>query len=277
MNSQTFAGIPSPRVSVVMGVHRADPFIGAAVDSILHQTFVDFEFLIVVDAGSPEIRDYISERYPDDARIRLLEAPSLGGLALALNMGIAHARGEYIARMDADDISHPDRLQEQVSYLDANSAVAVVGCRVQLIDSNSETVNRKFPFYESDRQIRRVLPFKNPMAHPALLLRRSAIYAVRGYMYAHAGEDHEMLLRMARDPGCKLHNLDKLLFCYRRHDQQGTHPYRIKAMSSERSGVLFTEFLRTYSPRYLLAIFLIQPWLSRIRMAVRNLRTGSKE
>src|SRR5216683_1744795 len=111
MTTQPFSSSDIPRVTVIMAVNRADEYLRSAVESILDQTFQEFDFLIIVDAGCRDLKDEVVRLGAGDRRIKILEAPSLGGLAFALNMGIAEARGEYIARMDGDDVSRPNRLK----------------------------------------------------------------------------------------------------------------------------------------------------------------------
>ncbi|HET6215394.1 MAG TPA: glycosyltransferase [Acidobacteriaceae bacterium] len=278
MTTQPFSSKDIPRVTVIMAVNRVDEYLRPAIESILQQTFHEFDFLIIVDAACRPLKEEVNRIGAGDRRIRILEAPSLGGLAFALNMGIAEARGEYIARMDGDDVSRPDRLQEQVGYMDAHQEVAVLGCRVQLINAKSEKVNRQYPYFQSDKAIRRVLPFRNPLPHPALMFRKSALYSVHGYKYGHTSEDHEMFIRMARNPEIKFCNMDKLLFDYRRHDRQGTRlGPRTRVCYVEISGFLFVEFLSTHSPKYLLGMFIIHPWVRQIRMIIRKCMEGSTD
>lgn len=275
MKEEVRPGSKAPRVSVVMGIAREEPYLRAAIDSILTQTFQDFEFLIVLDEGVSHLEDQLAGIHSGDNRIRILRAPSLGGLAFALNMGIGQARGEYIARMDGDDVSQPDRLLEQVRYMDENRDIAVLGCRVQLIGANSEEVKREIPYYKTDTEIRRALPLRNPLVHPALMFRKSALYAVQGYKYGNSAEDYEMFIRMARDSQCKFHNLDKRLFAYRRHDQQGTGPYRVKSNYWDKAGFLVTELLRTRSLKYIGGIVMTHPLVYRMRLLCRRWIKGS--
>jgi glycosyltransferase involved in cell wall biosynthesis len=278
MTTQPFSNSEIPRVTVIMAVNRVDEYLKPAVESILQQTFREFDFLIIVDAACRHRQEELRRLGAGDRRIRILEAPSLGGLAFALNMGVAEARGEYIARMDGDDISRPDRLEEQVRYMDEHRDVAVLGCRVQLINAQSEKVSRQYPYFQSDKEIRRVLPFRNPLPHPALMFRKSALFAVHGYKYGHASEDHEMFIRMARDREIKFCNMDKLLFDYRRHDMQGTRlGARARVCYVEISGFLFVEFLSTHSPKYLFGMFVIHPWVRRMRMVIRKCLEGSTD
>lgn len=276
----TQPSLPSepPRVTVVMAVNRIDGYFGPAVQSVLQQTFPHFELLIMVDAACREQYQQIARMTGHDSRVRVIEAPSLGGLAFALNLGIAQAQGEYIARMDGDDLSHPQRLEEQVRFLEAHPEVTVLGCRVQLIDARSEKVNRRYPFFSSDREIRRVLPFRNPLPHPALMFRRSALFAVGGYKHGHSSEDHEMFIRMARDKTIRFHNLDQCLFDYRRHDAQGTRlGPRTRICFVEISGFLFSEFLRTHSPKYLFGMLIIHPGVRAARMQLRKWMHGATD
>jgi glycosyltransferase involved in cell wall biosynthesis len=254
-----------------MAIYRVDAYLSAAIQSILQQTFSDFELLIVLDTRSHDMRDTILSLCVGDSRVKLLESPPLGGLALALNLGIAAARGEYVARMDGDDICLPDRLATQVRYMDDHPDVAVLGCKIQMIDEDGTKVARPYPFYETDRQIRDVLPLRNPMPHPALMYRKSVLLAIGGYKYAHSGEDWELFIRIARDKNRKFHNLDRVLFEYRRHAAQGTRPDLMRAVFLEAAAFLFSEFLRTGSPKYLLGMLLKFPPLLKTRNALRKL------
>jgi glycosyltransferase involved in cell wall biosynthesis len=214
--------------------------------------------------------DRILELGNGDKRIKILIARLGGGLAFSLNLGINEARGEYVARMDGDDISRPDRLQIQVQYMDENPDVAVLGCGEQFIDANSENIKRKVASYQSSEQIRRMLPYKNTLPHPALVFRKSALLEVHGYQYGHYSEDHEMFIRMARNPAVKFHNLKNVLYEYRRHASQITHPDNMKKAYAEISGFLFTEFLFTHSPKYIFGMFVVHPWVRKTRLALRK-------
>lgn len=264
-----------PRVSVVMALNRIDSYLEPAVRSILAQTFNDFEFLIIVDAGCGGVNAELPAVCRHDPRIRIIEAPSIGGFVYALNTGIAEAKGEFVARMDGDDISKPDRLMEQVAYLDDHKDVGVLGCRAQLIDSHSQILVRQYPYFQSNEDIRRVLPYRNPLLHPALMFRKETLFSVGGYRYGHTSEDHEMFIRMSRNSKIKFHNLDKVLYEYRRHDSQATRPERIRVSYFEISGFLFTEFLMTHSPKYLFGMLVVHPWARKTRMLFRRMRYGT--
>ncbi|MDQ2833583.1 MAG: glycosyltransferase [Acidobacteriota bacterium] len=262
MHDESNAG---PRLSVVMAIDRMDAYLQPAIQSVLAQSFQDFEFLIVVNERLREQHPEILRLCGHDPRVILLEAPALGGLALALNLGVAHSRSQYIARMDGDDISLPERFAQQVTYLDAHPDVMVLGCRVQLIGTEGKPLALSLPFYETDAQIRRQLPVRSPLQHPALLLRRSAVYAVGGYMFGRGVEDWELYLRMARLPGLRFHNLNELLFLYRRHPAQATASGRIRSNYLDIAAFLFSEMLATRSPAYAFGILFKHPLLSVTR------------
>ena len=259
-------------VTVLLPCHRADDYLRIAIDSILQQSLRGLELLLITDARLRGQEEAVLRLTQGDPRVRLVPSLLVGGLAAGLNLGVSEAQGEYIARMDGDDISLPQRLATQADYLDAHPDIAVVGCRLEMMDEHGTPLKRRYPFYETDREIRAVLPLRNPMPHPGLMFRRETLLAVGGYKYAHSAEDWELFLRIARDKTRKLHNLNQVLVRYRRHAAQITRPELTSAVFYETSGFLFTELLRTGSPKYLLAILIKMPWVVRSRLALRRLR-----
>ena len=161
----------APRVSVVMAVYDGEPFLRAALDSVLAQTFRDFE-LIVVDDGSTDGSAAIV-RAIADPRVRLLSNERNLGLAPSLNRGVNDARGEFVARLDADDVAMPDRLARQVAFLDANPDVGMTGSwYVELADDGSETP-RELPVDHWD--LRWHLCLYSPFVHSAVTWRRALV------------------------------------------------------------------------------------------------------
>ena len=119
-----------PRVSVVMPVRNAAPYVGIAVRSILRQSLTDFELIVVDDASSDDTLARIEDAAADDPRVRVLSAQGTG-LGAALNRGWRAARAPLVARMDGDDAAHRDRLRRQVTFLEDDLSVGVVACRVR--------------------------------------------------------------------------------------------------------------------------------------------------
>ena len=250
--------------------HRLDAYLLPAIQSILQQTLTEFELLIVVNERLHDRHGEILACCNGDPRVKLLEAPALGGLALALNLGIAAANSEYIARMDGDDVSLPTRLEQQAAYLDAHPQAMLVGCRMSCIDEHSAPLAWAPPHFEMDAQIRRQLAFRSPLGHPTLMLRRSVLYAVGGYSVGQALEDWELYLRLARLPGRTFHSLRESLLAYRRHGNQATSIGRLSATNRFAAGMLITAFLETGSPRYLLGALLRNPSLAIGRRSLRE-------
>ena len=124
----------APKVSVVMCVHNGERYLYEALESVLNQTFEDFEFIIVDDASADNTPAILKEYAAQDGRIRLMRNAHNLGLTRSLNKALRLAKGEYIARQDADDISLPQRLEKQVEFLNSNSRTAVVGSWTEVID-----------------------------------------------------------------------------------------------------------------------------------------------
>jgi len=129
---------PAPLVSVVMAVYNGEPYLQYALDSILGQTFRDFE-LIVIDDASTDRTDEILSGY-DDPRIIIISNETNLGQTVSLNKGITIASGKYIARHDADDISHLDRFQSQVDFLNQNPRIGLLGTSYEIIDFSGQTI-----------------------------------------------------------------------------------------------------------------------------------------
>ena len=182
----------TPAVTVLMSVHNGLPFLAEAVSSVLAQTFKNFEFLILDDASTDGTADYL--RTFSDPRVRVITLRENIGLTAALNRGLRESRGELIARQDADDLSHPRRLELQFGFLKANPACAVVGSQARLVDARGRTLGKKnFPL--GYRGICFAHLFDNALAHSAVMFRRST---VDGYDETFtASQDYELWSRLS--------------------------------------------------------------------------------
>jgi glycosyltransferase involved in cell wall biosynthesis/GT2 family glycosyltransferase len=200
-----------PTVTVLMAMFNSAPYLREAIDSILTQTFTDFE-LVIVDDGSTDASRAIVESYADP-RIRLLVNGENIGLSRSLNRGLGQSRGRYIARMDADDISEPNRLARQVDFMDRHNDVAVLGSCCGLIDDNGDSLGRRHLPCD-DAEIRWALQFCNPFVHSAVMIRRAA--APEGSWYDESlvyAMDYDLWVRLATRG--KLANLDEFLVRWR--------------------------------------------------------------
>jgi hypothetical protein len=213
-------GVAVPAVSVVLPVYNSEPYLAEALDSILRQTFDDFELIAVYDASTDNSRTRLEDAARRDSRVRVVDGPGRG-LVDALNLGLERARGEFIARMDADDVSQSTRFARQVEYLRANPQIAVVGSAITLIDAAGR-VMREIDYPLTPAEVDRFLiETGSALAHPAVMARRDAMLSVGGYrsLFQHA-EDYDLWLRLAERHS--LANLPERLLRYRHHDTKGS-------------------------------------------------------
>ena len=217
MPQQKAAASSMPQVSVVMAVYNGEAYLAEAIDSILAQTLRDFE-LIIVDDGSTDGSASIAYAYQRrDSRIRILQLERNGGLSAARNHGIRAANAEYIALMDCDDISLPQRLEKQAAFLHAKPDISVVGtCGVVL----TEDLGPQFPFDVPARHgvIALQLFYGASFLDPSTMLRREYPLLVGGYDETIAyGTDLALNLRLLLEAGARFANLPDRLHLYRRH------------------------------------------------------------
>lgn len=210
--------MPRPLVSVLMPVYNGARYLREAVDSILDQTYLDFEF-IIVDDGSVDDTAAILDSYDDTRIVRLRNETNLG-IVPALNRGLSVVRGEYIARMDADDISLPQRLERQIAYMIAHPEVGVVGTWIRLVDVRGQ-VTGEWTFPVTHGLLRWMLCFGSCLAHPSVMLRASVATSIGGYDESFANsEDRDLWLRASSIT--RLSNLPEILLLYRRHNDSVT-------------------------------------------------------
>jgi hypothetical protein len=202
----------TPRVSVVMAVRDGAPYLEKAVDSILEQTFPDFEFVIIDDGSTDSTPEVLQLYQAADRRVRVHHQEN-AGLTPSLNRGFGRARGAYLARMDADDIAFRDRLERQVEFLDQHPQVALVGSAVMRIDELGREIKRSL-CPTSHAEIVRILAEYNCFTHPTVMLRKDVLSVVGGYREAYRqAQDYDLWLRLAER--YELANLAEPLLYYR--------------------------------------------------------------
>ncbi len=214
---------------------------------------VSFEFLIIANNCSDELWTNLQERAVKDARLRPMRTP-LGQLPYNLNFGLHHARGEFIARMDADDIALPQRLERQLCFLRDNPAISVVGGSYENIDENDKVIGRPVPLRLDPERIHERLPFENCMAHPSVMMRRADVLKVGGYAYGLFAEDWDLWLRMRR-AGMRFANLPDLVLRYRIHSGQSTSLQAWRRNMANVQALLLRELILTGNPKFLLSMF----------------------
>lgn len=252
-----------PLVSVLLPVSRVDKYFHSAVESILNQCYGNLELLLLANGVTDEEFAVIELVRHSDCRVRIFRL-RLRGLVFALNFGIEVAQGEFLARMDSDDVSLPGRIRAQVNFLSQNPQCGVVGGRIFLIDETGKRLEKQFRYFESDLEIKKVLPYRNPMCHPALMFRKDALMTVEGYKFGYMSEDHDLFIRMM-NVGTGFHNIDFPVFEYRRHSSQITDISRAKKHFAEISGFMIINFIKSWNLKYIAGAMAVSPAIRRLR------------
>jgi glycosyltransferase involved in cell wall biosynthesis len=206
----------NPKISVLMPVYNCASYIAESVDSILTQTYEDFELILIDDCSSDGTAEYLESL--SDPRIKFIRKPQNTGLTNSLNMGLEIACGEYIARMDGDDISLPDRFGKQVEFMDSNPDVVVCGTFFLVIGSED-----KFTPNLSNDSLVMDLMINSPIAHPTVFIRNSVIKAnhIRYDPVYESAEDYKMWTVLSEYGA--LANVSEILLHYRIHPEQTTN------------------------------------------------------
>jgi len=254
-----------PLVTVLMPVYNTAPYLREAMDSMLSQTFTDFE-LIVLNDCSPDNAEEVLNTY-NDPRIVRYKGEKNVGLSNVLNIGIEMARGKYIARMDSDDISLPNRLQVQVDYLETHPEIDLVSVGMQLFGDKEEIWVREQDFEE----LKICALFYSPVLHASSMWRKDA-FEQQGLRFRQEmvpSEDYDLWTR-ALVKGLRLVNLPEVLYQYRIHGTQATSQTDVVDSKSHEVQVAYIrEALPSVSEKKA-EIFPEKPW----PVIFANFRTG---
>lgn len=212
--------IEAPIVTVLMPVYNGEKYLKEAIDSILSQSFKDFEFLIIDDGSSDKSAEIIKSYI--DGRIKYVSNIINKGLPYSLNRGIELARGEYIARMDQDDISLLNRIEEQVDFMQENRDIGICGTWIKTIGNKPGYVHK---FYTDSNDIKASLLFNTSLAHPSVVIRKSVLYKnnLRYHTEHLHFEDYSLWVELSQYS--ELANLSKVLLFYRVHKSSVSHVY----------------------------------------------------
>lgn len=206
---------PTPLLSVAMGVCYRRPdltLLERSIGSILAQTYTNLEFIICQNGSSEAACRLLKTLAAEESRIHLIDGTGANTLAQKLNRCIQAAQGRWIARMDDDDFSEPERLERQMSYLLQHPECAFVGCQVRLVQEGREIETRRLP----ERPNLQDFLFTQPYIHPTLVFRKEALDTINGYCEAArcvGCEDYDLLLRLY-EHGCFGANLQSVYFSY---------------------------------------------------------------
>lgn len=207
----------NPRVTVLMAVHNGEQYLETAVNSILRQTLRDFDFLIVDDASTDATPQMLANFAAKDARIQILTNETNLGLTASLNRGIAQIETPYIARMDADDISVPERLERQVAYMEKHPEIGAVGCGTGIFNANPDIFCKRYQPPIAPAIARQMTLLIAPqISHPTALIRTKECKKINGYRpcFRYA-QDYDLWLRLLEIT--QISNLPQALLFYRNH------------------------------------------------------------
>lgn len=226
--------VDKPLISVLLPVYNAEKYLGNAIESVLNQSFTNFEFLLIND-GSTDGSKQIIRSY-SDPRIRFIDNTENRGLIQVLNQGLNLAKGKYIARMDADDICNLERFQKQIDFLEKNPDHGVCGTHIKVIDTG-EIIKRPL----SDAELRWWIFKGSPLAHPSVLMRRDILidHQLQYHIEAYLVEDFDLWWRMSFN--CKMANLDEVLLDYRVHSEQESSKSEKQSENLKKNLDLFIE------------------------------------
>ncbi len=202
----------APRISVVLPAFNAEKYLREAIDSILSQTFVDFELIVINDGSTDKTQQILDEFKARDSRVVLISRENRG-LVASLNEGVSVASGIWIARMDADDISHPERFAKQVALIESADA-DICGCHWLVVNQDGKTIDANITPLLPESFVA-YLSYTVPFAHGSVMMRKS--FLVKNslkYDKVKFAEDYDLWIRMF-EAGAKFANVDEFLFKYR--------------------------------------------------------------
>ena len=200
-------------ISVILAVTNGQKFLKETIDSLLNQTYKTIEIIVVVNCSQDATLEILQDY--DDERIRIYET-NICQLNFNLNYGLSKAKGEYIVRIDADDIAIPERFFKQMIYMQKYD---VVGSNIIYIDEYSNIIGRK-NYPEHNEEIRKKIYYTSVLAHPSVMIKKAILLKNSGYMGGKVSEDYDLWLRLIRDSSIKFYNIQENLILYRIHPKQ---------------------------------------------------------
>lgn len=205
--------LDDPKISVLLCTNKIDEYFYQAIESVLSQSFEDFELIIILNGKMlpPDTRKILQDKIVDQ-RVMIIQT-MVEGLTFSLNLGLHHSKAPIVARMDADDISYHDRFEIQYRFLLKNQNVMLCGSNYDFIDGNSRVL-RSSNLYLDNSHIRKKLYWSNPICHPTVMFRKDYALSVGGYSGDKA-EDYDLWLRMMSFTDKAFVNLPMRLLAYR--------------------------------------------------------------
>lgn len=205
-----------PVISVLMPVYNSEKYLAEAIESVLNQSYTNFEFLIFDDGSTDSSKDIIKEYSKKDSRIKSFFFKENQGYVIHLNQGLEIANGKYIARMDSDDICLPNRFKIQIEYLESHPEIWVLGSSSIIINDQGEEMGKSKRFNNPD-ELYFMSFFINPLSHPTVFFRKKEIKSIGGYNEKkQPSEDFDLWTRVLNKG--KIANIEQPLLKYREHD-----------------------------------------------------------
>lgn len=216
----------APLISILMSTYNETAKeLNESISSILHQTYLNFEFLIINDNPDNLELEKILQTYTD-SRIKIIRNKENLGLVKSLNKGLKLCSGQYVARMDADDISCPTRIQDELLYLQ-NNGLDMVGSFIETIDEYGKTIKSLMKFPQKHNQIAKFMRWGSCICHPTWLLKREVCLELNGYRKAPHCEDYDFIIR-AIAHGYKVGNIPKVELRYRIRQSGVSKSYEVE-------------------------------------------------
>jgi glycosyltransferase involved in cell wall biosynthesis len=248
MNNSTSLNLEqhTPILSVLLPVYNAEKYLASAIESILHQTYSNFNFIIINDGSTDNSLNILQSFAKNDKRIQLINRENKG-LVYTLNEGLALIKTPYVARMDADDIALPRRFEKQMEYILNNKDCLLLGSRVIIIDSDGDEICEMGDYYSHEEIDQGLLEKKGQLIyHPSIIFQKDIIDQLGGYRskYPHV-EDLDLFLRVSEQG--KIENLKEPLLKYREHISKVGHLH-YKEQMTEINDVIKETFYRRNLP-----------------------------
>lgn len=222
-------------ISVLMPVLNGDfTHLSEAINSILRQSFKDFEFLIVDDGSNQETKEFLADYAAKDARIIIITNPTNIGVGNSLNKGLEQASGRYVARHDADDVAHPERLAKQFAYMEAHPSIVLSCTTVNHIDMQGQNIGG-YPVSTDSDLLEAELLLNSRLCHPSLMFRTKEIRDNGGYPVTKSAQDYLLYLKSLK-AGFKFGGIDEPLVDYRINTESITRKNRGKQLSTAQAG-----------------------------------------
>lgn len=269
-----------PAVSVLMPAYNAEKYIGEAIDSILLQTFKNFELIIIDDASTDNTWRVIKSFLKKDKRIIAHKNKKNLKLSKTLNLAIEKSKGLYLARMDADDWSYPDRLEKQYEYMEKNNKVGILGGTMEITDNKGNIIGKR-KYANIDKKLRGDIFWFSPFSHPLIMIRKSILEKAGNYNpIFNPAEDYELYFRIGKFS--KFANISDILLRYRIVEESMTtgstkkmelQTIKIRQLYSNSKQYNMNLVHKIYNNLHLVSIYIVP---SKLKMLIFNFLRNSK-